>query len=408
MGLQSVLCLTLSFATFVSLLINEYGRMGVRALEEYWIAWTAFALLCMVFGYRYSRLNAVPLSSADKLREVIANKEVELEIIEQERGHLEYASKRFEELFHSIPTACFTFDQNGTIYEWNRAAEEMFGRKAHETIQTSVYSTVAGDSNSQLIEALFDQVFTGESIEKTEVPFTHREGGTLYGLVSAFPLHDAAGNIKGGVCAIADITQRVIDREALAAKHRELYELNQELEVANKTLSERADTDGLTGLYNHRKFRESFEVIFGRACPQRPYSLLMIDVDEFKAYNDTFGHPAGDEVLRGVADVLRDLGHGIGAYRYGGEEFSVTVRGGARRGIIVAEEVRQKIEDREFPNRRITVSVGVTEHPGNGAVTSSEVVAQADQALYMAKRSGRNQVCTFAPVVAPVEIEQAA
>lgn len=407
LGVQAFLCLTFAFLIFVSLLFNEYASLGLWVLGDYWAAWSAFALLCMVRGYQLSSLNTVSLSSADKLREVIANKVVELEIIEQERGHLEFASKRFEELFQSIPTACFTFDSSGVIYEWNRAAEEMFGLRAHEAIQTSVFNTVARGNTALVVQGMIKDVFAGKSIEKSDVPFAHREGGTIHGLVSAFPLHDHAGQITGGVCAIADITQRVIDREELAKKHRQLFDLNQELEVANKSLAERADTDGLTGLYNHRKFRETFEIAYERACSSRPYCLLMLDVDEFKSYNDTFGHPAGDEVLRGVADVLREMGRGVRAFRYGGEEFAIIVRGGARRGVMVAEEIRQQIEDRVFPNRRITVSIGVTEHPGSGARNSSGVVSQADQALYIAKRSGRNQVCAFTPAV-PVEIEQSA
>lgn len=394
-GAVSALAFALALAVLGALLINEYARLGLAVLSENLVLWLGAAGALTFIGYRAQIAQAAKQESADELLKEIANRDEQLEIAEQERGHLAFASRRFEELFQSIPTACFTIDAYGTIYEWNRAAEEFYGLRAHQAIQNTVFNLIANEDNEDELDATISEVFAGRSVEKREIPFDHSEGGRIYGLMSAFPLHGQNGAVTGGVCAITDVTQRVIDREELASKHKQLVDLNSELEEVNKVLAERAETDGLTGLYNHRKFQESLETVFERATSDRPYGLLMLDVDEFKSYNDTYGHPAGDEVLRGVAEVLKGKGRSVRAYRYGGEEFAVIVRGGGRHALMLAEQIRQEIEEHQFPYRRITVSIGVTEHPGGQAKCSSEVIEQADRALYVAKNSGRNRVSAF-------------
>jgi diguanylate cyclase (GGDEF)-like protein/excisionase family DNA binding protein len=151
----------------------------------------------------------------------------------------------------------------------------------------------------------------------------------------------------------------------------------------------RAEHDSLTGLRNHGQFqRELTETI---AADDGQFALLMLDLDSFKAFNDTFGHPAGDALLAGVAAALRaGTRDGDGAYRYGGDEFAVILPGASRiEAYEVAERIRQAvldIADRTGP--RVTISVGVACHPEDGA-TKDELVAVADQSLYMAKPSSQ-------------------
>jgi diguanylate cyclase (GGDEF)-like protein len=170
----------------------------------------------------------------------------------------------------------------------------------------------------------------------------------------------------------------------------------------NHRLEELARMDGLTGLTNRRAFDEALEREFGRSRrAAAPLSLLLVDVDHFKAFNDTYGHPAGDECLKTIATVLRDTLNRPADLiaRYGGEEFAAilpdTDAGGA---VAVAEAIRRGVRDLALPLASVdaglvTASVGVSTWPGGDAPGSvDELVAEADEALYAAKAAGRDRV----------------
>ncbi len=164
-----------------------------------------------------------------------------------------------------------------------------------------------------------------------------------------------------------------------------------------EAMLDRAQRDSLTGLANHGHMWSALEVEFARADRhERPLSVVMIDIDHFKAFNDRFGHPAGDEALCAVAQELEanSRSHDVVA-RYGGEEFAVilpeTSSDGAER---YAEKIRHSIEAAGFgPERqaRLTISAGVAEST-DGVKTPQELMALADSRLYAAKESGRNCV----------------
>lgn len=167
-----------------------------------------------------------------------------------------------------------------------------------------------------------------------------------------------------------------------------------------RDLESQARTDGLTGLANHRVFHETLAAEVDRARRQRlPLSLLMIDIDNFKALNDRWGHPVGDRILAElagrVADPLRDYDV---AARYGGEEFAVVLPGAdAEEALRIAERVRENVAREPFRVRRnlgedrVTISVGVATHPDHGTGKASLLEA-ADLALYRAKAAGKNRV----------------
>jgi diguanylate cyclase (GGDEF)-like protein len=153
-------------------------------------------------------------------------------------------------------------------------------------------------------------------------------------------------------------------------------------------------TDQLTGLFNRRRLMETLDVETERS--QRgagPFSILMVDVDHFKKYNDTHGHQAGDEVLTRVAAVLREVTRQVDcAARYGGEEFLVLLPQTAIDGAAeVAERLRTRVRATALNGESVTVSVGVAEFPKNGDTTQA-VIAAADAALYRAKADGRDRV----------------
>ena len=158
-----------------------------------------------------------------------------------------------------------------------------------------------------------------------------------------------------------------------------------------------AITDGLTGLFNHRNFQERLTNEFNRM--QRipdPLSLLLIDIDFFKKINDTCGHPAGDEVLRGVAGIIRETIRNVDvAARYGGEEFAAILPGTNHEGAQkMAERLRSAIAGKVFAidgkELRVTVSIGAATAPHDTG-NRDELIEKTDQALYHAKRSGRDR-----------------
>jgi len=188
--------------------------------------------------------------------------------------------------------------------------------------------------------------------------------------------------------------------EQVAARTRELAEANRQLSAANELLQSQAVSDGLTGLFNYRYFSATLEAELQRSRrTHQPVSLLMIDVDHFKVFNDTYGHPAGDKVLQDIADRLRARVRSTDVpCRYGGEEFAVILVATSRAdAVLVAEDIRKKIEASRFADSNgqrvvpVTISVGVATFPGD-ADTPEGLVKAADLALYAAKQSGRNKV----------------
>lgn len=158
-----------------------------------------------------------------------------------------------------------------------------------------------------------------------------------------------------------------------------------------------ATTDGLTGLFNHRQFQERLAAEFIRLGRfGQPLSLLLIDIDFFKKVNDTYGHPAGDAVLRAVADIIRKTVREVDMpARYGGEEFAALLIGTDKKGAFqTAERLRCTVRDSEFKAEdkriRVTVSIGVSSVPADTKI-KEEFIERADKALYQAKSGGRNK-----------------
>jgi len=179
------------------------------------------------------------------------------------------------------------------------------------------------------------------------------------------------------------------------------------LSIANRrillALRGQADTDARTGLTNSRAFDESVARILSLRAQRDPLSVLMLDLDHFKEFNDRYGHPAGDEALRAFANLMTscirddDL-----AARYGGEEFAIALPGtDAAAALEVAERIRERTEATIIPlapgvTGRLTVSIGISSAPADGTELLS-LLRAADEALYRAKLDGRNRVVTRQP-----------
>lgn len=184
-----------------------------------------------------------------------------------------------------------------------------------------------------------------------------------------------------------------------------VHERTRELESLNKKLNELSVTDGLTGLKNRRHMDQVLRQELERAKRSgRPVAVALLDIDHFKPVNDTHGHPAGDECLKRVAEVIHA---GLRwpsdtATRYGGEEFAVIFPETDSQGAFaVVERIRERIRETRIELTEVTISLtvsaGVYAPPVHSELTPEELIRGADDALYAAKESGRNQICIHEP-----------
>ncbi|HOY08770.1 MAG TPA: sensor domain-containing diguanylate cyclase [Candidatus Omnitrophota bacterium] len=186
----------------------------------------------------------------------------------------------------------------------------------------------------------------------------------------------------------------IADLGAMAVENAQLYERIEDLAIR----------DSLTGLFLRRHFLERIGQEMARQLKrQQPLSFLMLDLDEFKQYNDRYGHPAGDIVLKTIGQILREMFSSPEFFicRYGGEEFAVLLPDCPKdEALVLAERLRERIQNQPVVLRRertrVTVSIGVATFPDD-AQLKEDLVAKADMAMYRAKATGRNRVCPAAP-----------
>jgi two-component system cell cycle response regulator len=322
---------------------------------------------------------------------ILSGQDRELRHLSEANDSLRLASRRFEALFNGLPVACFTFDADGKVYEWNRAAEEAFGIAAFDTLMRPVWEvfndehggwtpdrceTILGDISAEE----FDWTYWNGTVERV---FTCR----------AIVLRGTRGQPVGAICANVDITAR-------KRVERLLTDEKANLEDANARLLDLASRDVLTGLSNRRSFLTELDsAVAAYHTTGKPFSLVMLDIDNFKTYNDTYGHPAGDEVLRRFARILRSTARSTEQpARYGGEEFAIVLHGtNEESGLLAANRFRRAVEQGDWVERDVTCSLGVATIGVNGT-TPKEIVAAADAALYASKLQGRNR-STHAPAL---------
>ncbi len=209
------------------------------------------------------------------------------------------------------------------------------------------------------------------------------------------------GSIQG-ILYLDDFVPRRFDREDMTlvpvmASFAAMAIVNAKLHRRTKVM---AITDELTGLHNHRYFRQIYRLEFGRAKRYRkPLSLIMLDVDDFKRFNDAYGHAIGDRVLETIGEIVLQTVRAVDyAFRYGGEELVVLLPETPRdNALLVAERLRERIEEGATASltgvvdRSVTVSVGVVCYPDDGA-GRDELFNRVDGLMYQAKRSGKNRV----------------
>jgi two-component system cell cycle response regulator len=302
------------------------------------------------------------------------------EQLQQSYRLVEYANRRFVELFEHVPVACFTVDMEGSIREWNLAAQQLYGYTKEEVLHQPFYAKAFRGANASHIHDILQRVMQGSIVTGIESEDYDSEGNLHYVIRSVFPIRNPNREVVGAIVSAVDVTYRV--------------EYENQLKALNQKLQSLAVTDGLTGLRNHRAFQDYLEEQFQVAMRNKqPLAMILMDVDHFKQYNDTYGHQAGDEVLRQVAQILSaHVREGDFVARYGGEEFVIVLpRTDLESAVAVAERLREAVQSAEWRLRPVTGSFGVACIRPD-METRQELIEAADQALYQAKKNGRNRV----------------
>lgn len=317
----------------------------------------------------------------------------------QLRQH-EIASRHFEAMFNGLPVPCFTFDSDGIVFEWNKQAETTFGIAGPMAVQRHAGELFGDEWCWRVANADSLASQDPNRLPSFDWSFDRHDGREVYLASQVIRLQGATPDAQASICASIDVTERVLASDRIQSLVITLEQERSALELANGRLSRMATTDGLTGLWNHRQFREQLRLIAQDADQTgRHLSLLLVDIDHFKSLNDHFGHPVGDRVLTEFARVLRRHETiSVLPCRYGGEEFAIILTDcDERNGLAVAERVRQSIVDTPWEHRRVTASFGVAEYQGPDGI--ERLIEQADQALYAAKTAGRNRCCAYSRIV---------
>ena len=309
---------------------------------------------------------------------------------------LRESRRRFRDLVNLLPLGVWEMDENYHITFGNEYLLKTSGYSSEErnTASPNVLDSCAPEDRDRMKNNIH-RIMNGEHLGGVEYTNLRRDGST-YPIVTYSTRITKDGKAVGLRGVTIDITERKqMEREL--EKYRIRLEKMVEDRTAKLEVAERmANTDALTELFNHRYFQERLSEEIARCSRFGDiFSLIFLDMDLLKQYNDTYGHLAGDEVLNLLGQVITrsirtiDIG-----FRYGGDEFAILLPGTPLDGASrVAERIRRSMEI-ETSNRGTpqTCSFGIASWPTDG-VTRDEITRAADAALYCAKQNGRNKVC---------------
>jgi diguanylate cyclase (GGDEF)-like protein/PAS domain S-box-containing protein len=284
--------------------------------------------------------------------------------------------KYYESVLQDSTDIIFTIDRDGLILKFNRGAQMHFGYSQTEIVGKPFKNLFVNEADNQKI---LDSVLQSGKSTNEEIPMKTTEGEIIHLNLSMSEMKDEMGRIIGMVVTAKDITEK--------------KKLELELLKKNELLERLAITDSMTELYNPRHFYEQIKRELSRLKrnPGRSLSLILLDVDHFKEFNDTEGHQRGDQVLKSLAHLIKncirkDIDSG---YRYGGDEFIVLCPDTDRnQAVVVAERIQKQFAAQKFG--RTSLSVGIAQAVENEDETS--LVKRADELMYQSKKGGRGRV----------------
>jgi diguanylate cyclase (GGDEF)-like protein/PAS domain S-box-containing protein len=318
--------------------------------------------------------------------------ESHLERLRTERA-LRASEVRFRLIAENGSDVVSLYSTDGRLVYISPSCERVMGFLPEEMPRMAPFATVHPQDLERL-QRHFNQLLRGEPVPPIQVRMLHKTGRHIWLEMMWRAVMDEVGQVVQLQVSSRDITDSKQNERRLEDVQRKLRQQQGMLQDANNKLSELASADSLTELRNRRAFEERLDDETRRWRRNgSDVSLILLDVDHFKAFNDTFGHPRGDDVLREVGRILRrELRPTDFAARYGGEEFAIILLNTDRSGALaMAERLREAIETATWEDRGITASIGVATL-GAEIRTSEALVDHADRALYRSKQSGRNCV----------------
>ena len=314
--------------------------------------------------------------------------------------------ERVNAAFDTLAEGVMIIDENEQILLANKAFSNKIGYDGISLLGIKVselnWKHISAEKSGE--EMPWEQVInSGRNVIGGQLIFTKSKNDSLKFAINASPIYSEDNKLHGVLITLDDISElekRNTDLKTMIAR---LQKTQFQVRQKNKELSFLATRDALTGCLNRRSFSDQFAVLFSQAMEEKlELSCIMVDLDHFKAVNDNYGHATGDEVIKMMADILRsstrkdDL---VG--RYGGEEFCLVLPGMSEKiAMNVAERIRLKVKteaEKQFANGpRVTASLGVSSIIDNPE-SPEDLNNKADEALYLAKESGRNQVRRWQP-----------
>lgn len=302
----------------------------------------------------------------------------------------------YDAIDNSIGAIIIT-DLKGRIIYVNKVFPQIFCIDRESVIDESILSIFLSPHDSDLFSLV-------EQIEKNNQCQLRRfDNSVFYALTITSQVENLQGEQSAVIFSLIDITtQKELERSQKVLIEK-LEESQKKLASMNKLLEQISLEDKLTGLANRRAFDLSFDLEWRRAKrDETPLSLLMIDVDNFKAYNDHYGHQQGDHCLKFIADTMLESGIANRAgdiiARYGGEEFVVVLTHTSNKNAFsLAERLVENIRNKGILHNSnnsgvVTISVGVATVETFGAMAKEDLIEEADKALYVAKDSGKSCV----------------
>ena len=348
-----------------------------------------------------------------QVENITEKKKLEQKVKELEQKYTEIYSKSLAAMIYLSP--------RGDIRDCNEFVTKVTGYTREEIINNPFTKFVSPSEVDNLVEEFRALYLEGRKLVGKECELVTKDGKEIIIEYNAQVVTRRRHKV-GALMMFTDITEKKLLEQELLSKNQEMEEtlwemaevkdalearagelnrLTERLTVLNEKLNLLSITDGLTEVYNHRYFQERLSEEISRIYRHKedPVSLLMLDIDDFKKFNDTYGHQCGDMVLKQLARILQDNVRKIDIVsRYGGEEFTVILpKTESRKASLVAKRICKKVAETPFVlddagnTGCVTVSIGVgTFRFGDG--DKADLIKRADDALYKAKAMGKNRV----------------